>query len=484
MRAIVKAIGYSSGQWLGISLILVLAAALYLYRLGAQSLWIDELYSIYDAGHMSIVALLTETSRPLYYLLLKFWSQFGGSEFWLRAMSIPFSLGSVFLTYQLGQRVAGRAVGLWASLFLCLSPLVIDHTQEVRFYAVSIFLGLVGAIALTRAFETPSHGRIAGWAVARILVILNTPVNLSLLVTDLVLIGVRFHRDRSVLTAFAKWLLLVAVLCFPTMLHFSTEGTEVMTTGWITEIPKPDIQSICGRLVELVVGRGYSHNQPFLVLFSLLSLVLLATGLLDRRKSTEFRYVAAWAIIPISISLLVSFLSSSTWNVPRYQMMLVPYLFIILGNGLVWYWHKRKAIGVALALAYFTAVVGGLATYYYGTQRQNWRGMFAVINKREAAGDVVVICANNLRPHVAAAYYHKGSSPVCTVNDRSWQPKLNNILSSFSAAPSQSRLWLIYKGNRAGRIRLRGFLGERWRFRSERLTARRGGGPELFLVSK
>ncbi|NET17663.1 MAG: hypothetical protein F6K08_34985, partial [Okeania sp. SIO1H6] len=106
-------------QWLPIALILLLATGLYLNQLGTESMWVDELYSINDAkGNISLYGI-----RPIYFILLKFWMLFGTSDSWLRSLSVVFGLGSVFLTYQLGCRIAGTTIGLIASLLLTLSPL-------------------------------------------------------------------------------------------------------------------------------------------------------------------------------------------------------------------------------------------------------------------------------------------------------------------------------------------------------------------------
>ena len=57
-----------------ILLILLFAASLYLYQLGENSLWLDEFSSIYDAQNLP--GSLNPT-RPIYYILLRFWMVFG-----------------------------------------------------------------------------------------------------------------------------------------------------------------------------------------------------------------------------------------------------------------------------------------------------------------------------------------------------------------------------------------------------------------------
>ncbi|MBE9126143.1 MULTISPECIES: hypothetical protein [unclassified Coleofasciculus] len=46
-------------RWISISLILLVATALYLYQLGTESLWIDELYSVHDAKNGNVITILS-----------------------------------------------------------------------------------------------------------------------------------------------------------------------------------------------------------------------------------------------------------------------------------------------------------------------------------------------------------------------------------------------------------------------------------------
>lgn len=147
-------------QWLPIALVLLLAATLRFYQLGTESLWIDEIYSIRDAR--SLPTNLLNNTRPLYYLLLGVWMQFGSSEAWLRGLGVIFGVGSVFLIYLLGFRLSGKATGLVAALLLSLSPLAINHSQEVRMYMLSVCLGLGGTLALSHGLERPLNPRLAG----------------------------------------------------------------------------------------------------------------------------------------------------------------------------------------------------------------------------------------------------------------------------------------------------------------------------------
>ncbi|MGA7286736.1 MAG: hypothetical protein WBX02_01480, partial [Terriglobales bacterium] len=75
--------------WLG--LVVALAAALRLFRLGVRSFWLDEAVSAMLARvdrHVFASAVIhRQANMVLYYLLLRGWTRLGSSEFALRSFS-------------------------------------------------------------------------------------------------------------------------------------------------------------------------------------------------------------------------------------------------------------------------------------------------------------------------------------------------------------------------------------------------------------
>ncbi|NEO02863.1 MAG: hypothetical protein F6K50_48320, partial [Moorea sp. SIO3I7] len=105
--------------WIPITLILLLATGLYLYQLGTESLWVDELISIHRAKHLERVF---SDTRPLYHILLQVWMIVNSSDAWLRGLCVVFAIGTIFVTYRLGRRLIGESTGLIAALIVALSP--------------------------------------------------------------------------------------------------------------------------------------------------------------------------------------------------------------------------------------------------------------------------------------------------------------------------------------------------------------------------
>jgi uncharacterized membrane protein len=86
---------------------------------------------------------LSDTSPPLYYLLLWAWTRLGGtSDFALRFFTVCWALACFPLMWSLAQQIGGTASILPAGLLFAISPLSIYYSLEGRMYAMLWFLAL------------------------------------------------------------------------------------------------------------------------------------------------------------------------------------------------------------------------------------------------------------------------------------------------------------------------------------------------------
>src|SRR6516165_5818449 len=87
------------------ALVVVLALGIRLYHLGAESLWIDEGFSLRDTFNLDLLGEM----RPTYFLLMKAWMKLGvpHSEFFLRLPAALLGAASVWLLFVLGRKLVG-----------------------------------------------------------------------------------------------------------------------------------------------------------------------------------------------------------------------------------------------------------------------------------------------------------------------------------------------------------------------------------------
>jgi hypothetical protein len=108
--------------------IVVLGLALRAYALGAESFWVDEIFTArvvldYSPAYILFRLPIQDPHPPLYYELLWLWTRATGvSETSLRALSALFGAATVPLVYAVADRLYDRRVGLVAALFFAVSP--------------------------------------------------------------------------------------------------------------------------------------------------------------------------------------------------------------------------------------------------------------------------------------------------------------------------------------------------------------------------
>ncbi|MBI1297978.1 phospholipid carrier-dependent glycosyltransferase [bacterium] len=148
-------------------LILLLAFALRLTALDAQSLWYDEGVTAVVAQYDPLTLIrwtADDIQPPLYYLVVSAWGQVAGwSEWSLRFVSAAFGTLLVPLLAALTYALTGRrSAALTAALITALHPLLLYYSQEARMYSMLVVLGVVAADCGLRMANGESSRR-GGW---------------------------------------------------------------------------------------------------------------------------------------------------------------------------------------------------------------------------------------------------------------------------------------------------------------------------------
>ena len=148
-------------------LCLLLAFALRLYRLDAQSIWVDEGISLHLATS-SLAEIITDRAAnihpPLYFFLLKAWITLTGVNIYTaRFLSAMGSLLQVAVTYTVARRCTSPPAAQIAAWLTALSPLSIIYGQEIRTYALLPLVYLTLLAATHELTQKPPAHRRAAW---------------------------------------------------------------------------------------------------------------------------------------------------------------------------------------------------------------------------------------------------------------------------------------------------------------------------------
>lgn len=242
--------------------LLAVATGLRLYRIGAESLWLDEAYSVVVAHTHAVWWLLFELPTqdphpPLHYLFLNGWIVlFGTSEVAVRTPEAIFGVAGVAIIYLLGRSMYDRTVGTIAGLLATVSPFLVWHAQDARMYSLLFLLSGLSILLLVALTERVTAPRALAYVVATALLGYTHVYGLLVilaqglfLVTRPLLPGSRLALDRREPFALLGG---VAILLSPWLFRLASDlGGELATISWI---PRPTPETVLRIFRTFVVG--------------------------------------------------------------------------------------------------------------------------------------------------------------------------------------------------------------------------------------
>lgn len=385
---------------------LAVAAGVVLRFVATSPLWLDEAISV-DIARLPlgdlVEALRHDGHPPLYYILLHGWTAlFGTSDVAVRSLTGLVSVATLPLAWAAGRRVGGRRAAVIALVVVATSPFAIRYATEARMYALLSFLAIAGYLAVQRALETPTRGRLivvativaaalythywALWLVAAAVLLLAASV----------LRGPRRRRTR--LRVMAS--LVIGGLAFLPWLPVLAYQSRHTGTPWARSVEPFDAGF--DTLLDFGGGKWAGGRVLGPILAGLVGLALLARPLdrwrleLDLRTVPGARVLVAIAGMTMGIGLLVAVAASSGFQ-PRYAAGAFPFVALAVAVGVLRLPNPKLQWAV-VALVAATGLAGAARQ---GVSLRTQGGEIAAVLEADAApGDLVVYCPDQLRPAV------------------------------------------------------------------------------------
>lgn len=148
--------------WAAGIFLFLLGLSLRLFQLGLNGFWFDEIgvANVIHAENLFEVLRISKShvmAMPLDYVLAYLMSHFGQTEFILRLPAALWGSLSILVFYIFIYRISGKGLIAGLSAFLLvISPIHVQYSQELRFYAALIFFYLFNFDRLKLALTYPS----------------------------------------------------------------------------------------------------------------------------------------------------------------------------------------------------------------------------------------------------------------------------------------------------------------------------------------
>jgi uncharacterized membrane protein len=386
---------------LGLVVVLAAGAALRLYGLGTESLWLDEACSVWIA-QQSVPELVEETAvdvhPPLYYLALHYWMQAAGtSEAAVRALSAVFGLAGIAAAALLTRRLFGPATALIAASVLAASPFHLYHSQQARMYALLALLATLsmhGFVALLQ--RRPRRWPAAAYVAATVLMLYTHVYALFVVIAQHAYVGALWIAARRSAGPFLRrWAVVhavVAVAFVPWAVVLAQQFVRVEQGFWIARWP--------GWLLPytFVVQAGSWWLAAVIVPLAALTGAIAwrsaiaeppRTNVLRGASAEQWRVLllALWFACPVLLPYMLSQVSTPIF-LPKYTLLSAVALAMLAAHGVVLL--GRRPVQV-LAIAVLIAVGAVSVDAYYGkTHNDRWREAVAVFHDHAAPGDLVL----------------------------------------------------------------------------------------------
>ena len=398
---------------------LVLAAALRVFRLGHQSLWIDELISLqlatYTQGIEFWRGLLVDIHGPFTSMLLHGWTRFGEGEAWLRLLYAIASLATIPVMYRLAADLFGSSAGKAAALLLAVSPFHVWYAQEIRNYAWFILWVTIALVHFVRVWD--GLAARSDWVLLSVALALAVLTNFSaafLLVALTVALALRRPFPRAMLAGWAGVLAFVGLVFLPWFLDWFQRiggdrifvsspppmGVPLREGGGfsLVEVPftlwsftygyslGPSLRSLH---LDRTAAALLSHAPVFALGFAAV-VVPVALGFREAATGGRGRrlLVATLLLAPTALAIVLAARGIKTFH-PRYLVVAFPPYVALLGLG--WSRGGRLVRATAAVAAGLTLVA--LGQYYFDPEyaKEDCRSAARLVRELEEPGDSVVV---------------------------------------------------------------------------------------------
>jgi 4-amino-4-deoxy-L-arabinose transferase-like glycosyltransferase len=383
-----------------LAIIVAVGAVLRRWRLGGESLWMDEGLTswLVKMPWRQMIAEVRnwEQTPPGLHALLWGWTRiFGDSEVSLRMPSALLGMWAVFWIWRLARESYGAIPGLVAAAVLAVNAYHIHYSREARGYSLMVTAGLASAVYFLRCLRGEAkRSAQVGYVIATAVMLYahlygGFVAGAEFGVYWVVWAVARLRRRTWAGVSVRTWLTMVAavaILYGPWVNVVLFEWTWVVTSGmfWLVEKgPK-----MIGRSLAEYWGWGGLGIAAWVAGAAALD------GLWRRRRSA-----ATWLMVAIAVlSLLAPVGISMIWTPvfwPRYGIMtLVAMIVLIAGAVSDWKW---AAVTVALA------AVGSVIATSRAPVKDDWRGVTRDLGRDVQPGDTIV---NSFAfTHIVFEYY-------------------------------------------------------------------------------
>ena len=419
-----------NAAYFALLIIIVLGLFLRVYDLGSKSFWDDEIISI--TGSERIVDMNSFLSPdpynahpPLYFLILKLGSYFGGGEVLLRLFSVFFGLLSIPAIFLLAKQFFDLKTSVLASFLLSISPFLLRFDREVRMYSLFMFLTVITILFFIKALKRDKNYYWVGYVFFMVLTLYTHYHSFLVLASTWLFFFLEFNTYKSIWRkAFISQVVIAVFYSFwllPFIYHYFLYSAPVaglirfpsVYGFWI----KPLYLFYSFSLGQTILPWNYHIVIPGLILFMILFLLGLKS--FSRREISIF--FGSFLFFPIVLGLFITEL------MPRYFIFICPVFYLLIAGGINRLERKKHQL---IMILFLTAILSFPVRNYYLNQEFHilanvtpWREVGKYIKDNFHENDILI----NVGSGPSLSYYSGLDAPTLGLNAINKIKEIDNI---------------------------------------------------------
>lgn len=437
-----------------IPIILICLAGLVmrLWGLTYQSLWLDELHTMNEADPANSWATLfgflktSEHHPPLFFILERFsFNIFGHTAFAARFVSALAGTAGIWAIYRLGKEVLNKQLGIFCAILTCINFFCISYSQEARPYALAFLLTTLSFTELIKLLKAASKKNTIWYGITTLLLLYTHYYGLFVFAAQIFL-GLFYilqqpsGERKSLFKFFGLALISVCILYLPWTGFLN--ANIALKQFWITDVAPTFLQDY----FFAYFGNASLLNPLLLLLVFLffVKTVMIVTEsgpvkLKENHALFAFIIVLFWIFIVVLIPYIYSFLRVPMLY-PRYTIVILPAILLILGSGLIMLRHPALKYPV-LGLFVILSLTNLLFTkkYYSAVSKTQFREMTQYLVKANNSNFPII----NEHSAWQQGYYLKLFGSEAPVFNENKEAVVDSILHKSSDKYNVDGFWIV-----------------------------------------
>ena len=397
------------------------ALLLRLYRIGHQSLWVDELLTLevsVPKDGLNIWSYLKYNIHgPLHSFVVYLFQLVSTNDAWLRLPSALAGVGGVVYFYLWTRSWLGLRVARIAAVLLALHPLHLHYSQELRNYSFLVFFAMMSCYYFERMMQGGRTGSRVGYVFAMTCAALSNFTAAYLYLVHTVVFFLRSGIGRKTLARWTAISLTVALLLSPWVyrIYKFIDVSDLVTPVQPGQLD--DTQRLRGETTITPAAIPYAfysysvgfslgpstrelHNDSSLgsvlgkhvatvVWIAVLFGGLFLSGLWRViRGSAPSKELLLYLLVPLVVTLLLNWQNAKAFNV-RYVLVGFPAYLCFVATGIDGF---SKRVSAVLMLAVVATLLVAIGNYYLNPRyaREDVRGAVRYIETHITEGECIV----------------------------------------------------------------------------------------------